>query len=53
MTDIYLWYDAIPDVDPATFDSPEAYLEANPLRPLDQTFSYINSRAASDAFFFG
>ena len=37
--------------DPAGYDSPEAYLEAVRYRPLDTTFSYITSRAASDAFY--
>ncbi len=51
MNDIYFWYREIPNVDAASFDSPEAYLEAVRYRPLDQTFSYITSRAESDAFF--
>jgi C-terminal peptidase prc len=51
LTDLYLWYDQLPDLDPARFDSPEAYLEAVRYRPLDSTFSYITSRAESDAFF--
>jgi len=51
MTDIYLWASAVPNVDPASFDSPEAYLEAVRYRPLDQTFSYITDRASNDAFF--
>ena len=51
MSDIYFWYREIPALDPATFDSPEAYLEAIRYLPLDRTFSYITSRAANDAFF--
>jgi carboxyl-terminal processing protease len=51
MSDIYLWYQEIPDVDPVGFDSPAAYLEAIRYRPLDDTFSYVTSRAASEAFF--
>lgn len=51
MSDIYYWYREIPDVDPVTFDSPAAYLEAIRYRPLDETFSYIASRAATEAFF--
>ena len=51
MQDIYLWYQELPDPDPAGFDSPEAYLDAVRYRPLDSSFSYINSQAASDAFF--
>ena len=51
MTDLYLWYQAVPDVDPAAFDSPEAYLETVRFRPVDQTFSYITSRQANDALY--
>jgi hypothetical protein len=51
MSDIYYWYREIPDVDPATFDSPSAYLEAIRYRPLDETFSYIAPRTATEAFF--
>src|SRR2546425_3602615 len=51
MTDLYLWYSEIPNVNPTSFDSPEAYLEAVRYRRLDSTFSYITSRAANDAFF--
>jgi len=51
MSDLYFWYHEMPDLNPASFDSPEAYLEAVRFRPLDTTFSYITSRAANDAFF--
>jgi C-terminal peptidase prc len=51
MSDLYFWYREIPALDPVTFDSPEAYLEAIRYLPLDRTFSYITSRAANDAFF--
>jgi carboxyl-terminal processing protease len=51
MQEIYLWYRQLPDLDPAGYDSPEAYLDAVRLRPLDAQFSYIQSRAASDAFY--
>ena len=51
MSDIYFWYRELPDVDPVTFDSPAAYLEAIRYRPLDETFSYIAPRAATEAFF--
>jgi C-terminal peptidase prc len=51
MTQVYLWDRFLPQVDPARFDSPEAYLEALRYRPLDGTFSYISSRAADEAFF--
>ena len=51
MTDLYLWYQDMPDVDPTSFASPEAYLEAVRRQPLDATFSYITSREANDAFY--
>jgi C-terminal processing protease CtpA/Prc len=47
----YYWYKELPDPDPASFSSPEAYLEAVRYRPLDSSFSYITSKASSDAFF--
>src|SRR5580765_541129 len=51
MTDLYLWYASVPNVDPTSFASPEAYLDAVRYRPLDSTFSYITSRTANDAFY--
>ena len=51
MNDLYLWYADMPRLDPTSFGSPEEYLEAVRVRPLDTTFSYITSRAANDAFF--
>jgi len=51
LTDLYLWYADLPDVDPARYGSPQAYLEAVRYRPLDRSFSDITSRAANDAFF--
>ena len=51
LQELYLWYRELPAVDPARFDSPEAYLEAVRYRPLDTSFSYITSRAANDAFY--
>ena len=47
----YLWYRELPQVNPADFASPEAYLEAVRSRPRDNTFSYITSRAANEAFY--
>jgi C-terminal processing protease CtpA/Prc len=47
----YYWYQQLPSVDSSTFSSPEAYLEAVRHRPADESFSYITSRAASDAFY--
>lgn len=51
LQDIYYWYRELPALDPALSDSPEAYLEAVRYKPLDQSFSYIAARAASDAFY--
>ena len=51
MTDLYLWYREVPAVSVTAYDTPEAYLEAVRYRPLDQTFSYITSREANDAFY--
>lgn len=51
LRDWYLWYQQLPDPDPAGFSSPEQYLEAVRYRPLDTTFSYIALKAESDAFF--
>lgn len=49
--EIYYWYQNIPNVDPTRYDSPEAYVEAIKFRPLDESFSYVASRAATDAFY--
>jgi carboxyl-terminal processing protease len=51
LREYYYWYRELPDPDPASFPSPEAYLEAVRLRPQDESFSYISSEAESDAFF--
>ncbi|MGE3473809.1 MAG: S41 family peptidase [Vicinamibacterales bacterium] len=51
LDEVYLWYRDLPDLDPADYDSPDAYLAAARVRPRDATFSYIQSRAASDALF--
>jgi len=51
LREYYYWYQQLPDPDPSQFASPEAYLEAVRLRPLDESFSYITAEAASDAFF--
>ena len=47
----YYWYRELPNPDPASFGSPEAYLDSVRYRALDSSFSYITSKAASDAFF--
>jgi C-terminal peptidase prc len=47
----YYWYQNLPNADPAAFASPEAYLDSVRYRPLDASYSYITSKASSDAFF--
>ncbi len=50
----YYWYQFLPSstaVNPASFSSPEAYLEAVRYRPIDNSYSYIQSAAANDAFY--
>jgi C-terminal processing protease CtpA/Prc len=44
MDDFYYWYDRMPVVDFARYDSPEAYLEAVRFRPIDDRFSWIAPR---------
>jgi C-terminal processing protease CtpA/Prc len=51
LRDVYYWYRELPDPDPATFSSPEAYLEAVRYKTLDHTYSFITGRAENDAFF--
>ena len=51
LDELYLWYRELPELDPARVATPEDYLEAVRYRPLDRTFSFVTSRAASDAFF--
>jgi C-terminal processing protease CtpA/Prc len=51
MSDLYLWYSKMPNVNPVAYASPEEYLEAVRYKTLDSTFSYITSRAANDAFY--
>src|SRR6185436_16558383 len=48
----YYWYQFLPPgVNPASFTSPEAYLEAVRYRPIDNTFSFITGAASNDAFY--
>ncbi len=51
LRDIYLWYQELPDLDPALYPSPEAYLDAVRYRPQDETFSYINSAEVSSSYY--
>ena len=48
----YYWYQFMPSgVNPAGYNSPEAYLEAVRYRPIDNSFSFITNAASSDAFY--
>ena len=51
MRDDYLWYRELPKVSLSAYATPQAYLDAVRYRPLDQTFSFITSRQANDAFY--
>ena len=49
----YLWYEKLPTLDPTTFESPQALLDAlteGVTDPVDR-FSYLTTRAAEDALF--
>ncbi|NGX16114.1 S41 family peptidase [Wenzhouxiangella sp. XN24] len=46
----YFWYEELPEVDPASFESPEALLDALRFEPLDR-FSYITTQAEEEALF--
>lgn len=48
--EFYLWYRELPSLDPALFDSPQAYLDAVRFRPLDTSFSFITGLAEFEAF---
>ena len=48
----YYWNRFLPaNVNPSTFNSPEEYLDRVRYRPIDNSYSYITSAAANDAFF--
>jgi C-terminal processing protease CtpA/Prc len=51
LRDIYLWYRELPNPDPASFSTPEAYLEAVRYKTLDSTFSFISLKSEDEAFF--
>lgn len=51
LSEFYFWYQALPNVDPARYSSPEAYLEAVRYRPIDHSYSYIAPRDTTEAFF--
>ena len=48
----YYWYQFMPPgVNPASFTSPESYLDAVRYRPIDNSFSFIANAATTDAFY--
>lgn len=52
MADIYYWYLELPrGVNPASYGSPDAYLQAIRYKTLDSSFSYIGSAAVEQAFY--
>lgn len=51
LKDWYFWYQKIPATSAAIYADPEALLDTVRYRPLDSTFSYISTAAASSAFF--
>jgi C-terminal peptidase prc len=51
LVDLYYWNRELPNLNPAPFPSPQAYLEAVRYKPLDATYSYIANRAEQDALF--
>jgi C-terminal peptidase prc len=51
LNDIYLWYQFVPNVNPTSYPSPEAYLDAVRYRPIDSSYSFIQPAAANEAFY--
>ena len=51
LDEYYYWYRELPRLNVSNYPSPEAYLDAARYRPLDESFSYITSRAANEAFY--
>ncbi len=48
----YYWNQFLPaNVNPASFTTPELYLDAVRYRPIDNSYSYITTAAANDAFY--
>ena len=48
----YYWYPFLtPGLNPASFSTPEAYLDAVRYRPIDNSFSFITAAASNDAFY--
>jgi carboxyl-terminal processing protease len=51
LVEYYYWNRELPALNPATFPSPQAYLEAARYKPLDLTYSFIADRVEQDAFY--
>lgn len=51
LRDWYYWYQFMPNVNAVSYPNPEALLDAVRYRPLDSTFSYISTAAASSAYY--
>ena len=51
MRAIYYWDTHLPTVNPTSYASPEAVLEALRYRPLDEHYSYIGAREAEESFY--
>src|SRR6187402_900762 len=51
LTTYYYWYQQLPDINPAGYSSPEAYLEAVRYRPIDTHYSFITSAASNDSYY--
>ena len=52
LNDIYYWNTFLPaNINPTTYASPEAYLEAVRYRPIDTYYSYVTSAATNAAFY--
>ncbi len=51
LQDWYYWYRQLPPINTSIFADPDAVLDTVRYRPLDSSFSYISSAAASQAFY--
>jgi len=49
MQEYYLWNDRLPTADPASYATPDAFLDA--LRVPEDIFSYLTTQAEEDAYF--
>jgi C-terminal peptidase prc len=51
LVEYYYWNRELPSLNPSTFASPQAYLDAVRYKPLDTTYSFIASRLEQDALY--